>query len=1121
VTLAEDLPLWISGQSHEIIHAEADKVWLHDVSQVQPETIAVQTQPVGDLRAIFEAFHEQWQRRWCRHDNTPFTHWAELIAFAKRVVNPTPVSHLIVDGDMLRDESFRKKKRAATGLDGVSRQDLIQADKMTLQSLANLFARAECDGAWPIQLLAGKVHSLAKLEGATLASQYRPITIFGLPYRAWSSIQSRHLLTFAESWVDDSVYGNRRGRQASDLWAYMLQQIENAYATTEPISGISADLEKCFNCIPRFPALCLAVLVGTPNEVTTAWAGALSLMRRHFKVRDSYSDGFLTSTGLAEGCGLSVFGMLLVDHLFALWLKFQLPAIRCLTYVDDWQTFSVNPDLAVKQLDLIEQYASMLDLTVDRKKTFGWSTCPDTRRNLRSSGIQVLHHARELGGHFGISRQYTNRTLTQRMKDLDDFWEKLRLSKTQYHAKVYMLRAVAWPRGLHAVASAPVGDQHWVSLRRSAVKAIGFQRPGVNPSILLGLVEPLVDPELLAVLWTCRSLRTQSPADFWSTVISPLAHGDFDLPPNSLASIALDRVQSVGFHVDRQGMLVDSFGSFCPITTNPAEVDLRLTFAWPHVVAHKVAHRADFAGIEQANLAATRKAFKSLGLDLQGMYRFGLSGGLFTERYKSKWTTQTDACPWCGEVDTLKHRYWQCPQHHDLRTQLAPDIAGILDLLPPALSLRGWAVLPPTWPAWMTLLASLPSDLPPLSGVLSRDGWNEIFADGSCLASSCPLTRCAAWSVTRAPSFSDRWTPGGAQVLCASYLSGVCQTAFRAELFAVAYILHWAAQLRAPVRLWIDCLGVLTKFQLLVWGNVRLKANRSNADLWRWVLQSVETLGRDNICMCKVAAHRTLHSATSKFEVWQFFHNDYADRAARLANQARPPEFWAFWETHVRATDAAERIFQQVFQLHVAVGRRFLCRPHDEEGPSATVQPKETRAFEVHFVLGGWTGTLLPKLARLYGSSLCQKVIRWFFARLVQDSTVQPIWISFAQLYVDFQLATGHPGPLRVRNEWVNTDQRPYIEPDAFSFKQRTKWFRQMIKWMLKEAGTTAAWAQCRPQSGVVQAFIPAISLPWDQYSLAEVERWMETKLAMPCVRDASALCSLPLAARHPRLQVD
>ena len=319
------------------------------------------------------------------------------------------------------------------------------------------------------------------------------------------------------------------------------------------LAGLSADLEKCFNCIPRFPALCLAVLVGTPDAVTTAWSGALASMRRHFKVRDSFSSGFLTSTGLAEGCGLSVFGMLLVDHLFACWMRFQTPAIQCLTYVDDWQTLTSDPDFAVRQLDLIERFAGMVDLTVDKKKTFGWATCPHTRSLMRASGIRVLHHARELGGHLGISRQYTNCTLTQRIEALEDFWSKLKSSKAKYLAKLFMLRAVAWPRGLHAVASVPVGDQIWLNLRRQAVRALGWKKPGVNPAVLLGLVESAVDPQFTAILWTLRAARSHYPCDFWHVCVAPLAHGDLDLPPNAPASVLLHRVQALGVGVSGQG----------------------------------------------------------------------------------------------------------------------------------------------------------------------------------------------------------------------------------------------------------------------------------------------------------------------------------------------------------------------------------------------------------------------------------------------------------------------------------------------------------------------------------------------------------------------------------------
>ena len=170
--------------------------------------------------------------------------------------------------------------------------------------------------------------------------------VWSVALLAWSSLQSRHLLQWAETWVDEGVYGNRKGRQASDLWNFLLLQIEMAYSTGQPICGLSADLEKCFNCIPRFPALCLAVLAGTPPEVTTAWAGGLASMKRHFKVRESFSCRFLTSTGLAEGCGLSVYGMLLVDHLFHVWTSYQGAPCRSLSYVDDWHVFTWDVDFS-------------------------------------------------------------------------------------------------------------------------------------------------------------------------------------------------------------------------------------------------------------------------------------------------------------------------------------------------------------------------------------------------------------------------------------------------------------------------------------------------------------------------------------------------------------------------------------------------------------------------------------------------------------------------------------------------------------------------------------------------------------------------------------------------------
>ena len=131
-------------------------------------------------------------------------------------------------------------------------------------------------------------------------------------------------------------------------------------------------------------------------------------MCRHFKVRDSYSAGFQTSTGLAEGCALSCYGMLLVDHLFHCWVTAQSsPAVvRGFSYVDNWDLLTWDPTWAVKQLDIVLSFASATDLTLDRKKTYGWSTDAAIRKQFRDAHIPVQHAARDLGAHISYTRQF-------------------------------------------------------------------------------------------------------------------------------------------------------------------------------------------------------------------------------------------------------------------------------------------------------------------------------------------------------------------------------------------------------------------------------------------------------------------------------------------------------------------------------------------------------------------------------------------------------------------------------------------------------------------------------------------------------------------------------------------
>ena len=130
--------------------------------------------------------------------------------------------------------------------------------------------------------------------------------------------------------------------------------------------------------------------------------------------------------------------MLLLDHLFHHWVTAQAspPVVQGFSYVDNWDLMTWDPDWAVRQLDIVLSFAKATDLTIDRRKTYGWSTDASVRQRFREANIPVQHAARDLGAHISYTKQYTNATVSARLTELDSFWSALRASPAPYAQKV-------------------------------------------------------------------------------------------------------------------------------------------------------------------------------------------------------------------------------------------------------------------------------------------------------------------------------------------------------------------------------------------------------------------------------------------------------------------------------------------------------------------------------------------------------------------------------------------------------------------------------------------------------------------------------------------------------------
>ena len=1110
-TFAEGIPILASGHPITIHHAEPDKLWVEKLPPVKPGDKIVQTKLIGSLPDIFAAFHVQWKRRWCRHDAVPLSQWEDIINFARQVMPYRPPEPFVLSPDLLKAEIHRKKKTAATGLDGASRADFIGGGPLFLQSLLSLYDRACTDGCWPTQILSGSVASLAKTPDAATVNQYRPITIFGFAYRCWASLHARVLLDAADSWADPGIFGNRKGHQAAHLWKELVHQLETAYSTGSVLSGLTADIEKAYNCLPRWPIFCAALFGGTPFPVLTGWVGAVTNMRRHFKVQDSFSEGFDTSTGLAEGCALSCYGMLVLDHLFHTWLRFECPSVQAYSYVDNWDLVTHDPNYAVHQLQLVLDFAAKVDLTIDKGKTYGWSTCPNIRRQFRESQIPVKGAAKDLGAHISYNKQYTNSTVKDRLDSLDDFWNSLKRSPSPYRVKIQTVRTVAWPRGLHAVSSTPIGTTVWGQLRSAVVQATLGRKAGVNPFVLLCLVEGSVDPEEVALISSMRDAREFSPEGHMVSTMAPLAQGSLDLPPNAPSAVFLTRLHRVGISVLDNGDLQDRFGTF-NLHDSFQEVLLRLQWACQQQAASAVAHRDDFQGLSWVNVWSTRQKLQSLTPALQALYRLNLAGGSFTADFSFHWTDSgSSECKWCGAPDSLNHRFWLCPQTAPLRLKHAPVASQYADTLPSALALRGWALYTPTWPLWISYLANLPHEIPQPFHVFPALPWVDVFTDGSCFWQAQPSLRLAAWSAVIALPFDASWRFDVHGLLGASYLPGVVQSAYRAELYALGFVLHWASVSHTPVRVWSDCLGVVNRFLLLCCGKRQVRPNTVNSDLWTWVMQSVHELGKQNIKIFKVPAHQDVRRATSLKQAWLIWNNGAADRAARMANNNRPSSCWNLWTKFASEFLWAQNIHSEVVALHLAVAEMSIRTAPTDPLEIENRPRRSHRIFHRFYDGAGWEGSSLSLMAQRYNNNLATKVSRWWKTRVVADSTAL-VWVPLVYLYIDFQLTYGCPGPMKVQKKWVESCQRPYLLPERYKHSQRLRWFRTFLSYFWKTVGISLGSATCRPDTEVIQAFVPAFSLAWDPWCLAQVENWLRSHLVKPCARAALELRNIPLA---------
>ena len=149
-------------------------------------------------------------------------------------------------------------------------------------ALVQLLNRCESLGQWPESLLPGFVYPLPKKMDGTSPGDFRPVILYSMVYRNWSSLRAGECLSHLQGLVDQNQIGFLPGREAVQVW-FTIQ----AYLEASLVSGVDrcswvTDLQKAFENIPREPIQWLALKLGITPKIVTLWHSFLTAHQKTF-----------------------------------------------------------------------------------------------------------------------------------------------------------------------------------------------------------------------------------------------------------------------------------------------------------------------------------------------------------------------------------------------------------------------------------------------------------------------------------------------------------------------------------------------------------------------------------------------------------------------------------------------------------------------------------------------------------------------------------------------------------------------------------------------------------------------------------------------------------------------
>lgn len=859
----------------------------------------------GEVLNEFERFWKPFWQRDRQEEQFESDAWQEFSNFLES--GPLPKLPAIAmdldDIDMWMKLIKKLPSNKAVGPCGWSNEELKCLPRCCVNDLIVIFSWVLKKGFTPSMMMA-KTILLSKKDVPLSMHDARPVTILSCLYRLFGKMIFKLVSRTWMGFFPSPISGGLPGRGVKEIAFVQKRQIEDALQLGLTRGGYSLDLVKAYNTFGRFAVACIMKHLGVPDIIVDAWILSLDRMVRYPTLNGTVGDAITSTTGVPEGCSISVIAMLGTSAFYYYNLYNQ--HVQPFAYADNWSWLTQNQRAHLVAIDMVKRVTHLLRLQIDHAKSWHWGTTREFRKfcieGIPPDGHEIIVKTmvKDLGEIVHYNKSMSLGFVKEKIQDAIARVNRIENLPCSLQRKALMIQTSVFPMAFYSADTVYIGLHHFTAVRRAITHALVGNWHSASPFVACcGLGKFMQDPFVFVLCHCARIIRRLANVDravALSTVqfaVEFTGHRPFG-PAGALKCY----LNQVGWELKACGTILGPELLSCNILQDSTR-KIRLIFMamWEHHVIATMTRKG--VGDFLIDFKLLSSVFSGRSECEQQLLKLNVVGGFQTQQQKALWDSDiTPACQLCGEPDTREHRFLLCGHLANVRQQHG-EACRILQCLRPE-----WCYLPlPRLFDEVTIIRAFVATikLPDLGAPFETGSSHmRFFTDGGAIHPSKHFSRLAAWSVIQdlSTSESDRRAcvdflflqPPQLPLFRVAAMGLVAgeQTVARGELQALVIackIAIMSPQMKT-VEFFTDASYVCIIVYIVESGMFSACLHKMpNADL---ILELNELWRPGNFCVTKVKSHRAFDEAKDIEDLWRIAGNFCADMVVNLAFQKVP-----------------------------------------------------------------------------------------------------------------------------------------------------------------------------------------------------------------------------------------